>query len=98
MSQRPSLLDDADFSSIGTSKGAGGGGGGDRSRMIKIGALIAAVALAALVWTQPWNWGGAAVANPVAHQLTEEERIEFDRHQQQMDLEVERGRASVNGA
>lgn len=104
MSQRPSLLDDSDFSSIGTGKkGRGGGGGGaDKSKLIKIGVLVGVLALAALVWARPWNWGPQVVkdkdGNPIVHQETEEDRQEFERQQRQIELEVEQGRAVIGGA
>jgi hypothetical protein len=104
MSQRPSLLDDADFSAIGTGKKAGGGGGGgsDKSKMIKIGVLVGVLALAGIVWgwryIVPEKPPVGRDGKPIIHVETEEDRQEFERQQQQIQLEVEQGRAVIGGA
>jgi flagellar basal body-associated protein FliL len=106
MSQRPSLLDDSDFSAIGTGKkgrgGGGGGGGADKSKMIKIGVLVGVFALAALVYAWPYirpeKPPTGKDGKPIIHQETEEDRQEFQRQQERMQLEVEQGRAVIGGA
>ena len=105
MAQRPSLLDDSDFSSIGTGKkgrGGGGGGGADKSKLIKIGVLVGVVAVAGLVWLQPWSWGEPVVRNRkgeiVKHEETPEDREEFERQQRQIELDVQGGKATIGGA
>jgi len=104
MSQRPSLLDDADFSAIGTGKkgGGGGGGGADKSKLIKIGVLVAVLALAGLVWAWPYLRPDkppvGSDGKPIIHVETEEDRQEFERQKRQLELEVEQGRAVIGGA
>lgn len=107
MSQRPSLLDDSDFSSIGTGKKSGGGGGGgsgpDKAKMVKIGILVLVVALTALVYgwqyIAPEPTPVGSDGKPIVRQEpTPEEEAEFKRQQERMELEVEQGRAVIGGA
>ncbi|MFG0283019.1 MAG: hypothetical protein ACF8R7_01230 [Phycisphaerales bacterium JB039] len=103
MSQRPSLLDEGDFASIGTKKGqGGGGGGGDKSKIIKIAVLVGVLAIAGLVWAWPHLRPAPVVrdskGNPIVHEETEEDRQEFERQQRQIQMDVESGKASIGGA
>ena len=102
MSQRPSLLDDSDFSAIGTGKKIGGGGGADKSKMIKIGVLIGVLALVGLVYgwryIVPEKPPVGSDGKPIIHVETEQDREEFRRQQERIELEVEQGRAVIGGA
>lgn len=107
MSQRPSLLDDSDFSAIGSDKKSGRGGGGgsniDTAKMAKIGVLVLIVALTALVygWSYiaPERTPVGSDGKPIVRQEpTPEEEAEFERQQKRMELEVEQGRAVIGGA
>lgn len=105
MSQRPSLLDDGDFAAIGSGKKVRGGRGGgdmDTSKMIKIGVLVAVVALAAVVYgwryIVPESPPVGRDGQPIVHEETEEDREEFERQKKRIELEVEQGRAVIGGA
>jgi hypothetical protein len=102
MSQRPSLLDEGDFSQIGTKKSGGGGGGGDKSMYVKIGVLVGVVAIAGLVWAWPMlrppPVARDSQGNPIVHEETEEDRQEFERQQKQIQMDVESGKATIGGA
>jgi len=105
MSQRPSLLDEGDFAAIGSGKKSRSGGGGgemDKSKMIKIGVLVGVAALAALVYAwphiRPEPTPVGSDGKPIVHEETEEDRQEFQRQKERMELEVEQGRAVIGGA
>jgi hypothetical protein len=98
MTQRPSLLDDGDLGAIGT------GGAGrrptrrDSAGRFKLLALVGTIGLAALVWLRPWHWAGGDARPMQSVVETEAQREEFRRQQQQIQLGLEQGVISTNGA